>query len=140
MATLAADKVRKFRNILSGTNIELPAVASDIVYRGAAVGSSSGNARPLVAGDVFMGFAAANADNSAGSAGDVGVDVITEGEVYLSITGISAVSNYAAAVYASDDDTFTTASTSNTQIGKVTQWDTGTNAWVKFQGSAQRSI
>lgn len=138
MATLAADKVRKYRNL--GTTVQIPAVASDIIYRGAAVGSSSGNARPLVAADVFMGFTDANTDNSTGSAGDKNVEVITEGEVYLSVAGVTAASDYGSTVYASDDDTFTKTSTSNTAVGKITQWDTGTFCWVKFQGAAQQSI
>lgn len=138
MATLAADKVRKFRNL--GPAIELPAVASDIIYRGAAGGDSSGNIRPLQAGDVFVGFTDANCNNSAGSAGDKGVSLYVEGEVLLSITGVSSENDLSTAVYASDDDTYLLTASGNSSIGKISQWVTGTQAWVKFQGAAQRSI
>jgi hypothetical protein len=138
MATLAADKVRKFRNL--GPAIELPAVASDIVYRGAAGVDSSGNIRPLTAGDAFVGFTDANCDNSTGSAGDKLVSLYTEGEVLLSITGVTSENDLGVTVYASDDDTFLLTASGNSAVGKITQWVTGTQAWVKFQGAAQRSI
>lgn len=138
MATLAKDKVRLFRAV--HPSIELPAVASDILYRGSAAGDSSGTVRPLTAGDAFLGFIEANADNSAGAASVIGVSIIPEGEVQLSVTSVASADDIGATVYASDDDTFTLASTSNSSIGKITQWVTGTTCWVKFQGAAFRSI
>lgn len=138
MATLAADKVRKFRNL--APSIEIPAVATDIIYRGAAVGDSSGTGRPLVAGDGFMGFTDAQCDNSAGAASAKNIDVIPEGEVLLAVTSVASADDVGATVYASDDDTYTLASTSNTAIGKVTQWVTSTSCWVKFQAASYRSI
>lgn len=138
MATLAADKVRKFRNLKP--TVQLPAVATDIVYRGAALGDSSGTVRPLVAADGFVGFTDANCDNSAGAASAKDVEVIEEGEVYLAVTGVASADDLGTTVYASDDDTFTNVSTSNTAIGKVVQWDTGTSCWVFFQAASRRSI
>lgn len=138
MSTLAKDKVRQFRNMAPA--IEYPAVAADILYRGSAAGDSSGTVRPLNAGDAFMGFIDANADNSAGAASAIGVSVIPEGEVLLSITSVASADDLGATVYASDDDTFTLASTNNSAIGKITQWVSGTTAWVKFQAAALRSI
>ena len=138
MATLAKDKVRQFRNV--APVIEYPAVASDILYRGSAAGDSSGTIRPITTSDAFVGFIDANADNSAGAASAINVAVIPEGEVYLSITSVSSADDLGVTVYASDDDTFTTASTGNVAIGKIVQWVTGTNAWVKFQAAAVRSI
>ncbi|MCI0430769.1 MAG: cytoplasmic protein, partial [Rhodospirillales bacterium] len=68
MTTLAADKPRTYE--LGDVN-ELPVVAADIIFEGAAVGDNgSGVARPLVAGDPFRGFAIENADNATGAAGD----------------------------------------------------------------------
>lgn len=138
MATLAKDKVRQFRN--TAPAIELPAVATDILYRGSAAGDSSGTVRPLSAGDAFLGFIDANADNASGSASAIGVSVIPDGEVYLSVTSVASTDDIGATVYASDDDTFTLASTSNSSIGKIVQWVSSTNCWVKFQGSGFRSI
>jgi hypothetical protein len=139
MATLAADKVRKFRNV-TGAIREVPAVATDIIYRGSAVGDSSGTARPLNAGDAFLGFCIAKADNSAGSASAINVAVVPEGEVQLAVTSVASTDDIGATVYASDDDTFTLASTSNSSIGKITEWVTSTTCWVKFQAASDRSI
>jgi hypothetical protein len=139
MSTLAADKNRKF-GVSEGAHSNHPVVASDIIYQGAAVGSNSGNARPLSGGDDFLGFAFAKADNSSGSAGDVSVELRTEGEVVLSVTGVDGVNDTGATVYASDDDTFTTASTGNSSIGKVLRWISGTTCVVFFQAVTKRSI
>ncbi len=104
MTTRSSDIARDFE---LGTINEFPVIASDIVYEGSAVGlNSSGYARPLVAGDPFVGFAETKADNSAGSAGAINVRVRKSGIVKLSITS-AALTDFGKTVYASDDDTFT---------------------------------
>jgi hypothetical protein len=138
MATLAADKVRKFRNVSPA--IELPCIATDILYRGSAAGDSSGTMRPLTASDAFVGFVAATADNSTGAASAKNVSLFVEGEVLLAITGVSSEDNLGVAVYATDDDTFTLTASGGVSIGKITEWVASTSAWVKFQGASQRSI
>jgi len=115
MATLATDKQRHYE--LGDLN-SLPMVATDIIYEGAAVGLASGNARPLNAGDPFVGFCIQNADNSTGSSGDVRVQVKTYGEIQLAI-GSLAITDVGKPVYASDDDTFVLTATGNSYIGKV---------------------
>lgn len=134
MATLAADAVRAYQ---LGDIEEYPVVASDIIYQGAAVGENgSGYARPLVAGDRFLGFADAQADNSAGAAGDLRVAVKTRGRVQLPIAALAITANDRPAVYASDDDTFTLTATSNSLIGYVSRWvETGVGI-VEFDALA----
>jgi hypothetical protein len=140
MATLAADKVRAFE--LTGTPDlnDLPMVATDIIYEGAAVGDSSGLARPLVAADAFMGFAERQADNSAGAASAKNVRVRSRGYVQLAVTGVAGADDHGTSVYASDDDTFTNVSTGNSAIGKVHRWISGTTCIVYFEAAALRSI
>ena len=83
MTTLASDVQRP----RLGTINEVPVIAGDIIYEGAAVGDNgSGYARPLQAGDYFYGFAEQNADNAAGAAGDVKVRVRTQGAVQVPIS------------------------------------------------------
>ena len=130
MATLAANSPRAYEY---GDRNDIPVVASDIIYEGAAVGSSSGNARPLVAGDPFLGLAEAKADNSTGSAGDINVRVRHEGLVVLAVTGVTGVGDVGADVYASDDDTFTLTASTNTQIGWVHRHISGTSVVVRFK-------
>jgi len=105
MTTLAADSGRSFEG---GERNEFPVIASDIIYRGAAVGlvDGTGHARPLVYPDRFAGFAEGKADNSAGGAAAINVRVIEEGKVQLSVTG-AVITDKGQPVYATDDDTFT---------------------------------
>jgi hypothetical protein len=130
MTTLAADAVRAYQ---LGDHEDYPVIASDIIYEGAAVGENgSGYARPLVAGDAFLGFALRKADNSAGAAGTVKVTVRTKGRVQLPISAIAITANDRPAVYASDDNAFTLTAGSNSLIGYVSRWvETGV-AIVEF--------
>lgn len=138
MTTLAADKARNFE---LGDIQELPMIANDIIYEGAAVGDNgSGLARPLVAADPFLGFAERTADNSAGAASAKNVRVRTRGQVQLAVVGASSAADVSETVYASDDDTFTLTSTSNTAIGKVSRWVTGTTCIVAFEALPFRSL
>lgn len=104
MTTLAADKPRVEE---LGSQNEIPVVASDIIYEGAAVGvvKASGHARPLAAGDKFAGFAMTKCDNAAGAAAAKNVKVLSKGKMKLSVTG-AVITDLGMPVYASDDDTF----------------------------------
>lgn len=133
MTTLSKDAPRVY---LPGDQSAYPVIAADVIYEGAAVGENgSGYSRPLVAGDVFQGFAIETADNSAGSAGDIDVVVKTQGKILLSIASIGITANDRAAVYASDDDTFTLTATSNSLIGFVSRWVATGEAVVEFDAA-----
>lgn len=142
MTTLAANKKRVYEFNADPIYNDVPMIASDVIYEGAAVGesSSSGNARPLEGGDNFLGFATAKADNASGSAGDVNVRVRSRGIVKLSVTGVSADDDLGATVYATDDDTFTLTASGGSSIGKVHRWISGTTCMVAFESVLQRSI
>jgi len=133
-ATLAADKARPYE---LGELEAYPAIASDIIYEGAAVGeNASGYARPLVAGDVFLGFAESQADNSTGSAGAIYVRVRTRGKAQLAVAGATAVTaNDRPLVYASDDDTFTLTASTNSIIGRVSRWVSSGVCIVEFDST-----
>ncbi len=117
MTTLAANSPRVFEQ----ANINhLKAIASDIIYEGAAVGKvdASGHMRPLVAGDRFQGFAQRKADNSAGAAGDINVELIRSGRVQLSVSG-AVITDVGMPVFATDDDTFVFSPVAASFIGYV---------------------
>lgn len=137
MTTLATDKPRIFQ---MSEYADIPAVASDIIYEGAAVGDSSGTARPLVAGDAFLGFADRIADNSAGAAGAINVRCRQKGKIQLAVAGVASTDDIGATVYASDDDAFTLTAGANTAIGKVDSWLTSTICIVYFEAAQLRSI
>lgn len=137
MATLAVDTPRVYS---LGDTEEYPVIASDIIYEGSAVGeNASGYARPLEAGDVFLGFALGQSDNSAGAAGDKTVEVRARGRVTLSISALAITANDRPAVYASDDNTFTLTSTSNSLIGYVSRWVSTGVAVVEFDAALVRA-
>lgn len=139
MSTLAVDKVRAYE--FSGEDLynDLPVIAADIIYEGAAVGdNASGYFRPLVAGDPFGGFASARADNAGGAAGAINVRVRAKGLAQLPVTGVSGVGQVGDAVYASDDDTFTTTSGGNSAIGKVHRFVSSGIAIVYFEAASLR--
>lgn len=138
MTTLAIDKSRAYQ---LGDFEDLPVVAADIIYEGAAVGdNASGYARPLVAADPFQGFADRKADNSAGAAGAINVTVRQRGRIVLDVAGVTGVADEGSAVYASDDDTFTLTSAGNSAIGKITRYISGTKCVVYFEAASNRSI
>lgn len=141
MTTLAADKARTFSLRTYDSTNELPVIASDIIYEGAAVGDNgSGLARPLVAADPFLGFAQRKCDNSAGAASAKNVVVRTRGCVVLAVAGVASAADVSETVYASDDDTFTLTADSNTAIGKVSRWISGTSCEVEFEALPARSL
>jgi hypothetical protein len=144
MATLAKDKPRAYENTGGHPDYnEIPAIASDIIYNGAAVGqsSSAGTARPLVAGDSFLGFCVEQCDNSAGAAAAKSVKVLTTGIAWLSVATGDNIDDLEDTVYASDDDTFTKASTGNTAIGKIKRYDSATGlCLVAFEALLSRSL
>ena len=138
MTTLATAKPRDH---LLGDLQDLPMIAADIIYEGAAVGeNAAGYFRPLVAADPFAGFAERTVDNSGGAAGAVNVRVKPRGRVILPVVGVTAVTDEGATVYASDDDTFTLTLTGNSAIGKITRYISGTTVEVYFEASSFRSL
>jgi hypothetical protein len=145
MATLASDKLRAFEADGAHPSYnELPIIASDTVYAGAAVGesSSAGTCRPLVAGDTFLGFAVEQCANESGAAAAKQVKLLAKGRVWLSLTNGDNIDDLGVTVYASDDDTFTTASTSNSAVGRLIRYDsTRTHkCLVEFEAAYSRSI
>jgi hypothetical protein len=117
MTTLAADKARI--SVL-GTINELPVIASDIIYEGAAVGAviGTGHVRPLTSVDKFVGFAERKCDNSTGAAAAKNVRVVESGKIVLSVSG-AVITDIGQPVYATDDDTFVFLPTGGVYIGKV---------------------
>lgn len=141
MATLTADSPRIFETGHDELIDGKPVAAATKIYDGAAVGDNgSGLMRPLVAGDPFEGFAYRQADNSSGAASAIRVDLKTRGVVKLNVVGVTGVTNEDATVYAADDNTFTLTLTSNTAIGKVKRWETGTTCLVYFEAVHARSL
>jgi hypothetical protein len=117
---------------------EHPVAASATIYEGSMCGAASGYARALTAGDLFLGHAFEKVDNSAGSAGDKDVKLLT-GIYRLQVTLTSvAITDIGKDVYASDDGTLTLTAGSNSRVGRVHRYVTTNTCVVEFhaqQGS-----
>ena len=139
MANLTADKPRAYDQ---GERSEYPVASSVIIYEGAAVGDNgTGYARPLQAGNVFLGFAEARADNRAGSGGAVNVRVRRKGRVLVNnlTPGLSIAVNSKPPVYMSDDDTFTPVPEGNSLIGYVDRFVSTDSFVVAFDADLARA-
>ncbi len=130
MAIMTIDTPRSYE---LGIFQEVPMIAAGIIYEGAAVGAiASGLARPLVAGDPFLGFANRQADNRSGLAGAIRAQVIFRGQIVLPVTGVTGVGDLGRVVYASNDATYTLATLNNSPIGTIVRHISGTSVVVDF--------
>lgn len=109
-------------------------VAVDIIYRGAmVVYNTAGYLAPAStsAGVVFAGISEEEVDNSGGSAGDLNCRYKKEG-IYLFTGAGLAQTDVGVQVYASDDQTVTKTSTNNAAVGKIVEFVSATQVWVKL--------
>lgn len=136
MTTLAANTIRPYE---VGERNDIPVIASDIIYQGAAVGivAGTGHARPLAAGDRFGGFAEAKADNSAGAAAAINVRVVESGEIQLAVSG-AVITDVGQPVYATDDDTFVFLPTAAVFVGFVKRFVASGVVIVAFDADSYR--
>ncbi len=131
---LTADRPNNF---LTGDIASYPVLTGVTIYEGAMVGlqTSSGYARPLQSGDVFIGHSLGRADNTAGASGAVNV-LVRRGRYVAQCTITSvAVTDTDKPVFASADDTLTLTQGTNVRVGRVAGY-VGTNtALVEFNTS-----
>lgn len=130
MTTLAVDTAR---DLIIGKLNDIPVIASDIIYEGAAVGivTASGHARPLTSADKFAGFAQTKCDNSAGSAAAKNVKVISSGKIQLSVSG-AVITDVGQPVYATDDNAFGFTPVGGVYIGRVIRFVSSGVVEVQF--------
>lgn len=142
MATLAANSPRNFDLGVARIVNDHPVIADDIIYEGAFVGdNASGLARPLAAGDPFLGLASRQANNAGGAASAVDVQVYSQALIGpIAVVGFDNQNKIGDAVYASDDDTLTLTQGSNTLVGKIFRAEdvSATTAMVFIQADALR--
>jgi len=135
MTTLAADSPRTFHTSNLDSFDQLEAGTDDIIFRGAAVGTTTtGYAFPLLTSSavIFAGFAEAKCDNTGGANGAKRVEIRNRGKVQLTVSGATRA-DIGKAVYASDDDTFTlTEGASTILIGFVDSCNTAGQPVVAF--------
>lgn len=109
------------------------------IFKGAAIGDNgNGYVRSLQGGDAFRGFAEEAQDNSEGSDGDIRVRVRGKGAIVLDVTGLT-ITHVGTPVYATDDNSFTTADSGASAIGVVTRYIEDGKGLVAFDVSIPSS-
>ncbi len=143
---LAKDTPRKYDPAVEPMFTDLPVKASSTCYEGAAVTDDGGNGvvdGALSASENFVGFVERGVINSVATDGVVRCKVRMQGIIKdLAVTGVTAATDYGIAIYATDNGTFTTtSSTTFIQIGKLNSYNSVTGFCdVFFQGLGVRSI
>lgn len=124
---MALSANRELKYYASQERIELPVDADVNIFKGAFVGRNptSGYARPLLAGDAFLGIAYRAADNSDGSAGDITVDLLQNIDIVHPLTGVG-VDDIGKPVFVSADDTLSLLDLGYAPLGRIVAVE-GTN-------------
>lgn len=116
--------------------MDLPVDNNVILHKGALVGlnSTTGFARPLVAGDLFLGIAYRKADNTVAghTAGGIRVRLHQSVDVVHTLAGVLDT-DLGSVVYASADDSLTLTQASNSRVGIVVGKSTANTARVRIQ-------
>lgn len=143
MTALAVNKNRTFELGVDPVYGDIPMIAAGTAYAGSAIGesASTGNARAFVDGDVFLGFATAKADNSAGAIGDVNVRVRQKGILRITDCGGTVTDDHLGAiVYLTTDNDFSiTDSGSDVTLGRIVRFVGASEVYVYFESAILRS-
>jgi hypothetical protein len=126
------DRVLDRRSVHLRSIRGIPMAASAKGYQDAFAGFTSGTLRALTAGDVFAGVFARLADNSSGAASAINGTVENGVSIKHAVVGADGVDHVGALVYASDDETLTLTKGSNSFVGVVEEYLTGTTCWVRL--------
>jgi hypothetical protein len=116
-----------------GEILAFPVKAATKIYNGTLVCvDSTGYAIPAAdtSGNVFVGVACEHADNSAGAAGAISVQVRRRGVFEFAAAGL-AIANTGADLYAADDQTVQLVA-NNVRVGRLAVFDSATNAPVEI--------
>lgn len=101
---------------------------------------TSGDAGLLDTAEIaFAGFVAVTADNSAGAADAINVELIPEGIAELTITGVGDA-DHDSVVFASGSNAFTLTASTNLPIGRVVEVRGANTAYVYFQSPSISSL
>ena len=116
-----------------GTINDLSVAAGVQIFEGSAVGiiAASGLARPLAAGDLFVGVADRGVDNRTGAAAAARVRLREEGKLELPVSALALV-DIGKRVYASDSGTFLLTAAGNSLVGHVHRFVRSGVGIVKF--------
>jgi len=114
------------------------AASTKIPQNGLVFRNSAGYAVNIVASGAnpLLGLAQKEADNSAGAAGDINVELWTEGVFTLGFAGASlTIADVGKKCFATDNDTLSITGTSRTPVGVIREVLSATSARVAIRVS-----
>ncbi len=133
---MALSANRNLEFYASAELIDVPVVDNVKIYKGAFVGqdASTGYARPLQAGDTFLGVAYQQADNTIDghTAGGITVRLHQNIDIVHTLTGVGQT-HVGMPVFASADNTLTLTAASNSRVGRVLVVEGTNSARVRCQ-------
>jgi len=102
---------------------EFPVAAAVHIYNGALVGlhAATGYLKPHEPGDVFIGIAYEESDNSSGAAAATNCKVYTKGDFSLTLTS-AAITDNGKAVFATADDTLSLTGHPDSYVGRIVHY------------------
>jgi len=130
MTALAKDRHLDFKDPAKSSKIATDVKADTRIFAHSYVGLDGVVARPLVAGDSFIGIAVRQEDNRDGAVGDKRIETEFGHGVKVKIAAATEA-NLGAVVYASDDNTETLTATDNTAVGALEQYLGANTFWMR---------
>lgn len=116
-----------------------PVGAAVHIYLGGLVGiDPAGYAKAFVPGDVFVGQANAEADNSSGAAGAINVDVIQAGNIEFALTSV-AYTDAGRPVYATADDAIAFSGHPDAYVGRVVAKSATNKAVIRLKAPGEKA-
>ena len=137
MAVLTAN--RQQDTLVEQSLREYPVKAAEHVYKGGWVAvDPTGYLKPFVLGDVLLGMAFEEGDNTASGAGDgdVKVRVMTTGDIMATISGV-AITDTGKAVFATNDGTLALIGMPDAMVGRVMHYEGTDEAVVRLKRAGE---
>ncbi len=129
-------RLRAFK-VAASTHLYQGGVTSLRREAGAGAGYAKVPATNATTTEESVGVAYGEADNSSGAAGDKTVEVHIEGEFVLSFPGETLTqADVGAKAYATSDNVLTLTATNNAYVGRITEFVSGTSAFVDIKALA----
>ena len=140
MTALTASRVMdfKYRTDPRGDILQLPVAAAETIYQNGFVGvDPAGYAKAFVPGDLLVGVADEEVDNSAGTAAAKTVKIVTSGVIEHTLSG-AALTDIGKPVYATDDATIALTGHPDAYVGRITRYAATSTVDVALRSPSEK--
>jgi predicted RecA/RadA family phage recombinase len=115
-----------------GSKVRVPAAAERLFEGTMCFANASGYASGTAGGAEFLGVVVRECNNTGNSAGDLDAEVYQNGVFYHFTTATMAQTHVGLKLYATDDQTITSASTSNSYVGTCAEFVSASKVGVRI--------